>query len=264
MQKAKKKFGQNFLTDKNLLIKIVDEAKLDSKMVVEIGPGQGALTQFIVQKASKLTAYEVDLDLKPVLDKLESKHSNLKVIYKDFLKEDLSSYKNASLIGNIPYYITGPILFKFLEEEGFNEATFMMQKEVGERIIADSDNKKYNALSVLFQWLTSVNKVLNVNRKMFRPIPKVDSVVLRFVKNELPNDESDNKNDIINFIKNIFQQKRKTMINNLHASYNIDKEKLSKWLISENYRENIRAEQIHFKNIVKLALSFIISFEIKS
>lgn len=264
MQRAKKRFGQNFLTDKNLLMKIVDEANLENKIVVEIGPGQGALTQFIAKKADKLFAYEVDRDLKPILDKLEDKHDNFKVIYEDFLKADLNDYKEAKIIGNIPYYITGPILFKFLEEDGFDEATFMMQKEVGERIISDSGNKKYNALSVLFQWLTSVNRVANVGRQMFRPIPKVDSVVLRFIKRDLPENELNNKQKIIDFIKNIFQQKRKTMINNLHVSYNVDKEDISKWLTSESYANNVRAEQIPFTEVIKLALSFINRFDLKS
>src|SRR5690554_4958494 len=141
MHQAKKRFGQNFLTDKNLLKKIVEAAKIKNKNVLEIGPGLGALTQFLVLDAKKYLAYEIDYSLKEPLKQYEDQHTTF--IFKDFLEtpveDELTNYfghEPIHLIGNLPYYITTPIIFKFLSIPNIETATIMVQKEVGERMIS--------------------------------------------------------------------------------------------------------------------------------
>jgi 16S rRNA (adenine1518-N6/adenine1519-N6)-dimethyltransferase len=146
----KKKFGQNFLTDKNLLNKIVTSAKIDGKDVLEIGPGQGALTNYLVKYANTVTAYEVDNDLTTFLRNLESKYDNLTVIFQDILEVDLPSDKEYHVVANIPYNITSPIIFKILDIENIKSATLMVQKEVCDRITSLPNSKTYNALSVIY------------------------------------------------------------------------------------------------------------------
>src|SRR5690554_5309723 len=160
---AKKKFGQNFISDLNLINKIVNGAKIEGKNVVEVGPGRGALTKVISQTAHKVIAYEIDQDLKQYLDPLSDQFPNLEITYEDFLKTNLKTDESWELIGNLPYYITTPILFKFLEEPQYNSATIMVQKEVGDRILSSPNSKKYNALSVIVQYLTNVEKIVNVS-----------------------------------------------------------------------------------------------------
>jgi 16S rRNA (adenine1518-N6/adenine1519-N6)-dimethyltransferase len=113
---AKKKFGQNFIRDKNLLMKIVRESNIEDKNVIEVGPGQGALTTFLASNAKKVIAYEIDHSLKPFLDAIKNEYENLEIIYEDFLEADISQYtEDLHVVANVPYYITTPILFKILE-----------------------------------------------------------------------------------------------------------------------------------------------------
>ena len=142
----KKKFGQNFLTDKNLLQKIVNSANIDGLDVIEIGPGQGALTNYLVLQAKTVTAYEVDNDLKDFLYNLASKHDNLTVNFMDILEVDLPNDKEYHVVANIPYNITSPIIFKLLESDNIKSATLMVQKEVCDRITARPGSKIYGAL----------------------------------------------------------------------------------------------------------------------
>lgn len=147
----KKKFGQNFLRDKNLLLKIVRESYIEHKNVIEIGPGQGALTSFLAEKASFVKAYEIDETLKPLLSELEIKYPNLSVIYQDFLEVEINDDQEYHVVANIPYNITSPILFKILETSQIRTASIMIQKEVADRLLAKPGTKDYNALSILLQ-----------------------------------------------------------------------------------------------------------------
>lgn len=247
----KKHFGQNFLTDKNLLRKIVDSAKIEDKDVIEIGPGQGALTNFLVLKANSVTAYEIDNELKEYLNELEKKHSNLNVVFGDILKIELDKDKEFHVVANIPYNITSPIIFKILEQENIKSATLMVQKEVCDRITATPNNKAYNALSVIVQYYMEVSKVMNVGRALFRPIPKVDSAVFKMVRREK---EFTNKEEelFIKIVKNSFHQKRKTLLNNL-AFFNKDKKsEIEKLLKSINIEPSLRAENLTKDEFVKI------------
>src|SRR5690554_91793 len=256
MHQAKKRFGQNFLTDKNLLKKIVDSAKIKDKNVLEIGPGQGALTQFLVQDAKKYLAYEIDYSLKPRLTDYHLPHTHF--IFEDFLasniEEDLNKYfddEPIHLIGNLPYYITTPIIFKFLELPQIQTATIMVQKEVGERMISKNDLKSYNAFSAILQYYTHVDLVMHVGRKMFKPVPKVDSMVVRLTKKEGPLNKEE---ELLykNIVKISFMHKRKTLLNNLSVGLDEPKDKLLAILKTLNYDETTRAESLSVDDFVEL------------
>lgn len=249
---AKKKFGQNFITDLNLINKIVKEAQIEGKNVIEVGPGKGALTKVILTKAKELIAYEIDKDLSVFLNVIESENSNVKIVYEDFLKMDFKSEKQWELIGNLPYYITTPILFKFLENDVYNSATIMVQKEVGERIISAPNSKKYNALSVIVQYLTKVNKIVSVSRKMFNPVPNVDSVVIRLEKRENREISPMLEPKFFEFLKACFNQKRKTLSNNIYDNYQIDKDQIKALLSDFGFEINVRAEQLNIQEFIKL------------
>lgn len=243
----KKKYGQNFLTDKNMLKKIVDSAKIENKKVIEIGPGKGALTNFLVEKAEFVFAFEIDKSLKTFLNKIVENNNNIEIIYEDYLKSNLPA-DEYHIVANIPYNITSSILFKIYEDKNIKTATIMIQKEVADRIVALPNTKQYNALSVLLQLSAEIRKIINVDKKMFFPIPKVDSAVIQITKNNviLTIDE-------VEFIKNCFSQKRKTILNNLHANYNFTKENIEKFLIDNNVKPNKRAEALNKEKLLELA-----------
>lgn len=248
----KKKFGQNFITDTNLINKIVSSSKIDDKNVIEVGPGKGALTKELAKRAKMVIAYEIDKDLTIYLDELVRNNDNLEVIYKDFLSIDFKSDKKWELIGNLPYYITTPILFKFLENNVYNSATIMVQKEVGERLISKPNSKKYNALSVIVQYLTNVERVANVSKKLFFPVPKVDSVVIRLEKKNNREIPLEKEQDFLKFVKACFTQKRKTLANNLTESYNQNKEAINALLRVNQFNESVRAEQLSLNDFINL------------
>lgn len=248
----KKKFGQNFITDTNLINKIVSSSKIDDKNVIEVGPGRGALTKELAKRAKMVIAYEIDKDLTIYLDELVRNNDNLEVIYKDFLSIDFKSDKKWELIGNLPYYITTPILFKFLENNVYNSATIMVQKEVGERLISKPNSKKYNALSVIVQYLTNVERVANVSKKLFFPVPKVDSVVIRLEKKNNREIPLEKEQDFLRFVKACFTQKRKTLANNLTEYYNQNKEAINALLRVNQFNESVRAEQLSLNDFINL------------
>jgi len=244
----KKKFGQNFLKDENLLKKIVHSANINGERVIEIGPGAGALTKHLVSVASEIIAFEIDDSLEEHLNKLTENNEHLKVIYKDILEVDLDEFeKPYHVIGNIPYHITTPIIFKLSEAKNIKSITLMMQEEVGNRISANPNTKEYNALSVILQHQYDIEKIVKVNRKMFYPVPNVDSVVLRFT----PKREVDI--EFIQFVKACFKQKRKTLANNLFDQRNIPKETTHQILKTLGLSLNSRAEALNLHNFINIA-----------
>lgn len=246
---AKKRFGQNFLKDKNLLKKIVDKAEIKDQMVIEIGPGQGALTGFLAQSAKQVIAYEIDYSLKPILEVIEKAHDNLKIYYQDFLETDLSQLDHDyHVVANVPYYITTPILFKLLESNHILSATMMIQKEVCERILATPKDKQYNALSIIVKSMADVKKVMDVKRQLFFPVPKVDSAVIRLAMYKTP--KLDKKG--IELVKAAFQQKRKTLVNNWHQAYGVKKSTLAQFLSDNQMDPNIRAEHLTLDEFIKI------------
>ena len=250
---AKKRFGQNFLRDKNLLMKIVKESNIADKHVIEVGPGQGALTTFLAMQARDVTAFEIDETLQPILNEIEHKYPNLKVIYQDFLNTDLSHFPtDLHVVANVPYYITTPILFKLLESENIKTASLMIQKEVCERLLATPNHKQYNALSIILQYHADAHKMMDVKRHMFYPVPNVDSAVIRIVKRNKPLLNNDKETLFLSLVKEAFRQKRKTLVNNWHQAFNIPKIELESFLSNLEINPHARAESLTKEDFIKI------------
>ncbi|WP_241854729.1 16S rRNA (adenine(1518)-N(6)/adenine(1519)-N(6))-dimethyltransferase RsmA [[Mycoplasma] phocidae] len=252
MIQAKKSFGQNFLINQEIQKSIVNVANIEEKDVIEIGPGQGALTDILAQKVKTLVAYELDPRL---YEYLQTKNypNNVKILNKDFLAANFQEIaaKNITIIGNIPYNITSPILFKILENHLIvDSATLMVQKEVAERLVALPLSKVYGKLSATFQIFSNVEKILDVDAQQFNPAPKVNSAVIKlnfYHKNDFINI---NKDQIIKFVAICFQFKRKTLLNNLLNHYS--KDAILAALSKLNLNIAIRAENLNKQTILEL------------
>ena len=218
----KKKFGQNFLIDKNIIKKISDLIIEDNLNIVEIGPGDGRLTEYILDYNPKiLEIIEIDKDLKTILDQKFSNYDNVKIIYSDILKYNLG--KNIDLIvSNLPYNISSQILVKIcLLKKIPNRLILMFQKEFAQRLL----DKKLNSLNTLVNCFYDVQKIFYINKKCFRPIPKIDSTVLLFSKKQTPLLNYDEINSFIDFKRKIFSFKRKAL-KNILKEYNLPQEEL--------------------------------------
>ena len=259
-----KSLGQNFLTDKNIIDKIIDAADIgEDDLVIEIGPGIGVLTAEAAQLAKKVIAIEIDRNLIPILHDTLSEFDNVEVINQDVLKTDIneliekSGCKRAKIIGNLPYYITTPIIMSILERGIKAESiTIMMQKEVADRIKSDPGHKTYGALSVAVQYYCNINSVVTVPKEVFFPAPKVDSAVLRLdIREEKPVVLKDEKM-FFNCIKAGFGQRRKTLSNSLMGIGKFDKEEVKQCLSDCEIDEKRRAETLSLEEFARLANRF--------
>lgn len=255
--KHKKSLGQNFLKDDNVLNKIVNTISLQPEdLVIEIGPGQGALTKKLVQKNVNLVCYEVDERTKPYLGKLCN--SKTKIIFNDFMKADIKEdignikYNNLYIIANLPYYITTPIIKKIiLDKLPVKSMILMMQKEVAGRFSSNINSKEYGSITLYLNYYFKINKLFDVSRNSFDPIPNVDSSVVEFdVKTNKVLVE--NEELFFNIINDAFRQKRKNLKNNLK---NYDLEKIA--TVLKNYGLNLqnRAENLSINVFADIANS---------
>lgn len=228
----KKSFGQNFLTDTNILQKIVDTAEIDKNVnVIEIGPGIGALTEFLAENAAEVMAFEIDDRLIPILADTLRDFDNVKVINEDILKSDLQSrikeFANPGLpikvVANLPYYITTPILMHLIESKiPFAEFVVMMQKEVADRISAEPGTKAYGSLSIAVQYFMEAKLAFIVPKTVFVPQPNVDSAILKLTRRSQPAVEVISEKEFFKLTKAAFQLRRKTLWNNLLHAYGKD------------------------------------------
>ncbi len=250
----KKKFGQNFLTDKNLLASIVELSHVnENSTVLEIGPGAGALTAQIAMRAQNVVSFEIDRELEPILQENLKDFSNARVVFKDFMKTDEAEIvsevgEDYLVIANLPYYITTPILMRFFEmEKRPKSLTIMVQKEYAERMVAKPGESEYSSLSVLASSLGVAKIVKNVPRHMFTPAPKVDSCIVHFVfgENKLDKDKA-------LFIRSCFQMRRKTLVNNLANSFDVTKDAIKRILEKHNLNPSVRAEDLSHDEIFAL------------
>ncbi|CAM9128616.1 16S rRNA (adenine(1518)-N(6)/adenine(1519)-N(6))-dimethyltransferase RsmA [Mycoplasma marinum] len=208
---AKKRFGQNFLIDENVLKHIIEVADIKGKEVIEVGPGMGSLTVFVIPEAKKLTAYEIDRDMVKVLNG-EIKEKNFELIEGDFLKQELDWEDQKTLVANLPYYITSDILFKLFENvDKFDRAIIMIQNEVADRLSAPVGSKQYGKLTISTNYFATVKKEFVVKPSSFSPAPKVNSAIVSLTFNK--KQELDNKEFLV-FVKKSFTQRRKTLFNN--------------------------------------------------
>ena len=247
----KKSLGQNFLIDKNIINKIAESINVNNDdLIIEIVPGSGALTQELVKKGCKVICFEIDERLKDKLSLIKS--DNLTIIFNDFLTINLNDYtkdyKRLFFVGNLPYYITTAIINKIVSESNPYEITIMIQKEVADRFSAKPNSKEYGSLSVFLQYNFDIIKICNVSKNCFEPVPKVDSTVLKLIKNKKYNVKNEQK--FYKLIKDSFKQKRKNLRNNL-KSY--DFEKINSILKTFDKDLNKRAEQITIEEFVKIS-----------
>ncbi|WP_165211937.1 16S rRNA (adenine(1518)-N(6)/adenine(1519)-N(6))-dimethyltransferase RsmA [Streptococcus tangpeifui] len=262
----KKSFGQNFLTDTNILQKIVDTAEVDKNVnVIEIGPGIGALTEFLAEKAAEVMAFEIDDRLIPILADTLRDFDNVQVVNQDILKADLQTqikqFKNPDLpikvVANLPYYITTPILMHLIESKiPFAEFVVMMQKEVADRIAAEPNTKAYGSLSIAVQYYMAAEVAFIVPRTVFVPAPNVDSAILKMVRRDQPLVEVQNEDFLFDVAKASFVHRRKTLWNNLTnrfgKSENV-KEKLRQALEMAGLRPSVRGEALSIADFGRLA-----------
>lgn len=250
--KAKKRFGQNFLSNPAVLNKIIDISHItEETLVIEIGPGKGALTDGLLRKAKKVLAYEIDRDLIKYLKIHFRERTHLSIIEGDFLNRDVELdrssqtdiYEKTIVVANIPYYITSPIITKILTEyKHLDRAVIMVQEEVARRFTALPKTKEYGALTVITNYYANVEYGFGVPKKYFNPQPKVDSAVIVISPLETRKYSRDEEKAFITFVKYSFSQKRKTWANNLLNHYKIDKKILEDALINEGLDANVRAE----------------------
>ena len=260
-----KSLGQNFLTDENIISAIVEGcgASKDS-LVIEIGPGTGALTLPLAEKAGRLVAVELD---ERMLEGLRVKTfglGNVEIIHDDILKVDLAALisreleeyglSDVRIVGNLPYYITTPIIMKLLESDtGASSITAMMQKEVGDRIAAEPGTKLAGVITYSVHYYAEVTKIVDVGRDCFYPVPKVDSVVLRMdIRKEKPVRVSDEK-QFFRCIKAGFSQRRKTLLNSLMSLGDTDKTKIAEALERAGVAHERRAESLSMEEFARLA-----------
>lgn len=232
----KKQFGQNFITDKNLLSSIVEGAEADENShVVEIGCGAGTLTREIAKRVKKVTAFEIDKCLQPVLERTLKDCENVEVVFKDFLKVDLDEFeKNAGnyiVIANLPYYVTTPLTMKLIEEsKKCTGITVMVQQEVAERFCAKAGTAEYGAITAMIALRCTPKIVKKVPRTMFYPIPNVDSAVVKFTFEKSV--EVKDAKAYKKVVQAAFLSRRKTLENNLVNAFNLTREQAQNILSS--------------------------------
>lgn len=250
--------GQNFITDKNLLDKIVELSGVDENdVVVEIGTGAGTLTRAIAEKAKKVYSFEVDRALKPVLDETLSGLDNVEVIFKDVLKmkdKELIEIvgEKFKVVANIPYYITTALVMRFLEEGVHPSAiTVMVQKEVADRFVAKPATEDYGAITMAISLYGDAKIVGQVDKSMFYPVPKVDSSIVRL--DVYDKYAGVNKKKVSKTIKCAFMMRRKTLLNNLTAVYPVQKDEAAKILESLNIDLKARGETLTLDQIIEIS-----------
>ncbi|AGU82349.1 putative dimethyladenosine transferase [Streptococcus anginosus] len=262
----KKSFGQNFLTDTNILQKIVDTAEIDENVnVIEIGPGIGALTEFLAENAAEVMTFEIDERLVPILADTLRDFDNVCVVNEDILKSDLQvrikEFANPSLpikvVANLPYYITTPILMHLIESGiPFSEFVVMMQREVADRISAQPNSKSYGSLSIAVQYYMTAKVAFIVPRTVFVPAPNVDSAILKMVRRDQPAVGVKDEAFFFKVSKASFTHRRKTLWNNLTSYFgksNEVKTKLESALDNAELSPSVRGEALNLQEFARLA-----------
>ncbi|CAK1223301.1 16S rRNA (adenine(1518)-N(6)/adenine(1519)-N(6))-dimethyltransferase RsmA [Fructobacillus fructosus] len=262
--RAKKKFGQNFLTDGNILSGIVQAADLTKEdLVVEIGPGIGGLTEYLARAAKKVLAFEIDPDMVKILAETLAPYDNVQIVEQDVLEADLKTVLAESfgeksavkVVANLPYYITTPILLALLQAGiHWEKLVVMMQKEVADRLSAKPGTKEYGVLTVMLDYYASVAIALKVPAKAFNPAPNVDSAVVTLTPKpaEKP---VDHPKQLFSLVKACFAHRRKSLWNNLLQRFGKEeavKEGLTQALQLAEIDPGIRAERLTLADFTRL------------
>jgi len=256
--KPKKRLGQNFLVDKNVLKKIINTSDIGSSdMVLEIGAGKGGLTECLASKAQKIVALELDLRLCEYLENKFKGYANIVILNQDILKFDIGKYfsktkSKIKVIGNIPYYITSPIIEHLFKYKDKIDSVFLtVQKEFAERIAASPGSKDYGAFSCFVQFYADPNILFHIKKGSFFPVPKVDSSFLKIsMRQEFPCEVKD-VDLFFKLIRLAFNQRRKTLRNSLKGV--VPAGKLNSFFLKENISANTRPEDLGLEYFAALA-----------
>ena len=260
--KFSKSLGQNFLIDDNVIDKIIDGARVkEGDKVIEVGPGIGTLTREMAKRAEKVVAVEIDKNLIPILKETLADFDNTEVVNEDILKVDINKLVDeklsggpVKLIANLPYYITTPIVMKFLEEDiPVTDIVVMVQKEVADRMNAVPSTKDYGALSVAVQYYCDTEIVAKAPRHMCIPQPKVDSTVIGLHIREEKKYKADNEQLFFKTVKVAFGQRRKTLLNSLSSMGVLDKAKIKEVLAEAGIDEKRRGETLSIEEFAHLS-----------
>ena len=251
----KKSFGQNFLQDENIINKIVNNSNIDKDtLLIEIGPGAGALSKKTIPLSGYAILYEIDTRLKEILVNVLKEYSNYEIIFNDVLKQDIKSdiskfnYKKIYVVANLPYYITTPIITKLIDEIHPDKIVIMIQDEVADRLSANVGSRDYGMITVLLGAKYNIKKLFKVSRNCFKPAPNVDSAVISLDKH---NKYIINNEDLFNkLIRDAFKYKRKNLRNNLSG---YDLIKIDKLLNDNGFSLSDRAEVIPVSLFVDIA-----------
>ena len=261
--KAKKRFGQNFLIDENIIDNIISKSEIsEDDIVIEIGPGIGNLTEALADKVKLVIAFEIDEDMIRVLNDRFEGYDNIAIINKDILQADLESVLKeynqnkgqVKVVANLPYYITTPIMFKlFKYDKLIQSMTIMVQKEVGDRIVANAGSKDYGILSINTRYYGVAKKLFDVPNTAFTPAPNVTSSIVKIDINKLYN--VINEEMFFKVVKASFAQRRKKIINSIENSNMIElsKDKLQFVLQKNGVEDNTRAEEIDIETYVNIS-----------
>lgn len=256
--KFNKAYGQNFIFDKNFLKSIVDMVVDSKDTVLEIGAGAGTLTSMIASKAQKVVSYEIDKNLQPILQENLKDCNNCKVIFEDIMKVDIEDIEKEMggdyiMVANLPYYITTPIIFKFLENaKHLKSMSIMVQLEVAERLTANPNTKEYGAITPAIDYRANAKIIKKVSRSMFTPIPNVDSAIVKI-------DFVDNKFDILDrktldeTIKCVFAMRRKTISNNIKSYFHLSSEQIDCICKNISISPTTRGESLDTQSLVNLS-----------
>lgn len=261
----KKSLGQNFLVDQNILAKIVDAAGLDeTKGALEIGPGIGALTEKLAQTAGKVTAVEIDQRLLPILGEVMEPYKHVTVIHGDVLKLDLQQLfaeqfgdcESVSVVANLPYYVTTPIMMNLLEAGlPLENIVVMIQKEVAVRMAASPGGKDYGSLSIAVQYYSEPQLVCTVPPSVFIPQPNVESAVIRLKVRQAPPVQVKDESFFFEVVQSSFTQRRKTIANNLKSRFfsGEGRERLEALLAEAGIEPSRRAETLSLQEFAVLS-----------
>ena len=253
----KKKFGQNFITDENLLAAIAEDAGVAGGFALEIGAGAGTLTRALAARAKEVLAYEIDEKLRPVLAETLKNCPNVRLVFEDFLRTDLARLEKTlppyTVAANLPYYITTPLVMKFIEGAKKAKAlVVMVQDDVAKRFCAEADTPAYGAVTAAIALRARAEIVRHVPRRMFYPVPNVDSAVVKltFEENRIPVKDADMYRRTV---RAAFLSRRKTLENNLMTAFALPREGAKAALAAADVPENARGETLSPERLARLA-----------
>lgn len=268
--KANKSLGQNFLIDDNVIKKIIEGSNVcKDDLIIEIGPGLGTLTEFLLEKANKVISIELDKKMLNILKDRFKLYNNFELIHNDVLKVNLkeliqkekqdSNIKHVKIVANLPYYITTPIIMKLLEEQlDLTSITVMVQKEVADRLIETPGGKNTGAITYSVYYYATSESILDVSNTSFIPEPDVTSEVIKLDIRKTPPVNVKDKNILFRIIKCAFMQRRKTLLNSLtNTKVFLNKEEGIKILNKLNLSENIRPEKLSLQDFANITNKFL-------